>query len=77
MPNTVILTIPTTVFEFVVAITRAALHNAVPGDGVYHRAAEAVEHLEQALSDCDVIHEDQTPNPPAVPPQAEPPAAEA
>jgi hypothetical protein len=74
MPNTVILTIPTSVFEFVVAIARAALHNAVPGDGVYHRAAEAVHHLEQALSDCDVIHEDETPQ---VPPQTEPPAAEA
>lgn len=75
MPNTVILTIPTSVFEFLAAIARAALRNAVPGDGVYHRAAEAVKHLEQALSDCDVLHEGETG--PAVPPQAEPPAAEA
>lgn len=58
MPNTVILTVPLEVFEFLAAIARAALHNAVPGDGVYHRAADAVKHIEQALSDSGVS-EDQ------------------
>jgi hypothetical protein len=74
MPNTVILTIPIGVFEFLAAVARAALINAVPGDGVHHKALEAVKHLEQALSDCDVIPEGETPQ---IPEQGEPPAAEA